>query len=433
MTTHPAQIANSSGISLAMVVKDGGQFLTPLLMEAKRWVDEIIIGDTGSTDNSKDIALAAGAKVIDITWQDDFSTARNEVLRECSYNWILSIDTDEQIAPKDWQVLADFSRDARNNQQSVAVAVAIRNYLPAGTHRRGKIAVPNPDPHQFTDQAISPAFIPSTRTRLFPNSKFIEFRGIVHETVDASLREACIAVVELPVVVHNFGNLVETTQKNGFYLKLALDQTRHQPHEAEAWSHLATAAINCGDLSEALAAIDRSLILNPGNAANRLSLGWLLKKNGQLDTADMQLAAVAGLGSVSDLELAEASHMRSQIAMVQRRKDDVKSLLGIALRLDPSNGFFQNTLGVWLMSQGKTEEAKVALKNSLSSIPLEVDPWLNLGMLYEKSGDAEKALQNFQKAFSLTNDNAKLNAAIGRVTMMLENKATTKKEPCSTK
>jgi len=125
--------------------------------------------------------------------------------------------------------------------------------------------------------------------------------------------------------------------------------------------------------------------------------------------------------------------MRSQIAMVQRRKDDVKSLLGIALRLDPSNGFFQNTLGVWLMSQGKTEEAKVALKNSLSSIPLEVDPWLNLGMLYEKSGDAEKALQNFQKAFSLTNDNAKLNTAIGRVTMMLENKATTKKEPCSTK
>lgn len=426
---HPGETSDPSGISLAMIVKDGGKFLAPLLEEASKWVDEIVIGDTGSTDNSKELAIEAGAKVIDVLWQDDFSAARNEVQSLCKGHWILCLDADQRIAPNDWNTLADFARDPQNRQQPVAVSLMTRNYLAAGIHRRGKVTVPDPDPHQISDQPISSGFIPTDRVRFFPNRKGIEFRSIFHETVEASLREACIPVVELPPIIHHLGSLEENSLKNDFYFKLAHTKTRHQPHDAVAWSELATAAINCGDYSEALAAIDRALILNPANPVNRLTLGWLLKKNGQLDTADMQLAAVASLGGVSDLELAEASHLRAQIGMVQRRNEDVVSLLAIAMRLDPENGFIQNTLGVWLMAQGQYEKAMQMLENARDKIPLEIDPWINLGLVYEETGNTEAALEHLQKAFSMDMNNPKVNAAIGRLTMALEKEAT-KKKPC---
>ncbi len=413
-----------------MIVMDGDQFLAPLLKEAKLWVDEIIIGVTGSNGNIKEIATDAGATVLDIPWQDDFSAARNEVQRACSSHWILSLDADEQISPNDWRVLVDFTAGSANQQQPVAVSLTTRNYLISGIHSRGKVAVPDPDPHQLAARPLSSSFVPTCKVRLFPNRKGIEYRSIFQETVESSLREACIPIVELPAVIHHLGNLTVDTRRDEFHFKMALSKTRHQPHDAVAWSELATAAIKCGDLSEALAAVDRALILNPGNPANRLCLGWLFKKNGQLDAADMQLAAVAGLGTVSDIELAEASHMRAQIAMVQRREDIVTSLLGMALRLDPANGFYLNTLGVWLLSQGKRMEARRALEKARENIPLEIDPWLNLGLLYEEAGNIEQALVHLQQAFSLCADNAKLNAAIGRVTIMLERK--TQKEPCST-
>jgi Tfp pilus assembly protein PilF len=432
ITKHPAPNSLSSGISLAMIVNDGGKFLAPLLEEAKLWVDEIIIGDTGSTDGSQEVAIASGAKVLDITWQDDFSTARNEVQRACSGHWVLSLDADDLISSSDWQALVDFATDHHNLQQPVATTLLTRKYLASGVYKRGKVAVPNNDPHQVFENPISAGFIPSQRVRLFPNLKFVEFRGILHENVEASLREACIPIIELPVVVHHLGSLTAKPHKDASTFKLALAKTRHQPHDAKAWAELSAVAIDCGDLPEALAAIDRALILNPGNAGNRLTLGWLLKKNGQLDTADMQLAAVAGLAGVSDLELADASHLRAQIAMVQRRKEDVISLLGMALRLDPDNGFFQNTLGMWLLSQGKSEDARRVLECARQAIPLEVGPWLNLGLLYEELDQPEPALQHLQQAFALQENNARVNAAIGRVTMMLEREASKKNEPCPT-
>ena len=49
-------------ISVAMIVKNEAQDLANCLNTVKDWVDEIIILDSGSTDNTKEIALNYGAK-----------------------------------------------------------------------------------------------------------------------------------------------------------------------------------------------------------------------------------------------------------------------------------------------------------------------------------------------------------------------------------
>lgn len=56
---------------------------------------ELIVVDTGCTDGSVDIARKYADKVVQFTWCNDFSAARNAGLRECTGEWFLYLDDDE--------------------------------------------------------------------------------------------------------------------------------------------------------------------------------------------------------------------------------------------------------------------------------------------------------------------------------------------------
>lgn len=60
------------------------------------WADEIIVLDSGSTDQTVSLAKASGAKVYEEPFTD-FSTQKNKVLSYASCDWILLIDADERI------------------------------------------------------------------------------------------------------------------------------------------------------------------------------------------------------------------------------------------------------------------------------------------------------------------------------------------------
>ena len=64
-------------ISLCMIVKNEEAVLARCLDSLRGLMDEIIIVDTGSTDNTKEIALKYTDKVYDFSWGDDFAAARN--------------------------------------------------------------------------------------------------------------------------------------------------------------------------------------------------------------------------------------------------------------------------------------------------------------------------------------------------------------------
>ncbi len=84
-------------ISLCMIVKNESHNLLRLLESVKNHVDEIIIVDTGSTDNSIEIALQFGANISQVGWNDDFSAARNHALIQAKGDWIIVLDADEQL------------------------------------------------------------------------------------------------------------------------------------------------------------------------------------------------------------------------------------------------------------------------------------------------------------------------------------------------
>ena len=60
-----------------MIVKNEEAVLGRCLESIKDMVDEIIIVDTGSMDNTKNIAKRYTDKIYDFPWCDDFSAARN--------------------------------------------------------------------------------------------------------------------------------------------------------------------------------------------------------------------------------------------------------------------------------------------------------------------------------------------------------------------
>ena len=71
-------------ISACLIVKNESLLLSRCLESLRSFVDEIIVVDTGSTDNTIEIAHSHGAQVKYFTWIDDFSAARNESLRHAS-------------------------------------------------------------------------------------------------------------------------------------------------------------------------------------------------------------------------------------------------------------------------------------------------------------------------------------------------------------
>lgn len=86
-------------LSLAMIVRDAEATLERALKVALPFCDELVVVDTGSTDQTIEIANQQGAKVFNFPWCDDFAVARNEAFLHCTGDWILWLDADDVIAP----------------------------------------------------------------------------------------------------------------------------------------------------------------------------------------------------------------------------------------------------------------------------------------------------------------------------------------------
>jgi glycosyltransferase involved in cell wall biosynthesis len=71
-------------LSLAMIVKNEARCLARCLRSIKHVVDEIVIVDTGSTDDTIKIAAEFGGKISHFEWVNDFSAARNFALDQSS-------------------------------------------------------------------------------------------------------------------------------------------------------------------------------------------------------------------------------------------------------------------------------------------------------------------------------------------------------------
>lgn len=103
VTEHLLKHKLSISISLCLIVKNEKQVLARCLDSVKDAVDEIIIVDTGSDDDTKKIASRYTELIYDFPWIDDFAAARNFAFDHANKDYIFWLDADDVLEEEDQQ------------------------------------------------------------------------------------------------------------------------------------------------------------------------------------------------------------------------------------------------------------------------------------------------------------------------------------------
>ncbi len=85
-------------LSVALITCNEEQNLRRTL-ESVRWADQIVVVDSGSTDRTLEIARSFNAEIIERPWPG-FAAQKNFALSQCTGQWILSLDADEELSPE---------------------------------------------------------------------------------------------------------------------------------------------------------------------------------------------------------------------------------------------------------------------------------------------------------------------------------------------
>lgn len=108
-------------LSLAMIVKNEQDTLERCLNSVKDALDEIIIVDTGSTDQTIEIAKKFTDKVYNFEWIDDFSAARNFAFSKATKEYTMWLDADDIMDKENLQKLIDLKSTLGKSTDSVVM------------------------------------------------------------------------------------------------------------------------------------------------------------------------------------------------------------------------------------------------------------------------------------------------------------------------
>ncbi len=212
-------------VSLCMIVKNEENYLPSCLNSIKDIVDEIIIVDTGSTDKTVDIAKSFGAKVYYFPWHNNFSEARNESLKHATKDWILILDADDELSPKNQENLKDLLY--RQLDENAIYYFETLNYY-------GNIV---------DDNSITINLNP----RLFKNNHGTHYEGEIHNQLVYS-ENKYKAIYQLMQINH-YGYMtksIESKNKRNRNIPILNDQIKKDPNDSFAHFNLGTeyAALN---------------------------------------------------------------------------------------------------------------------------------------------------------------------------------------------
>jgi hypothetical protein len=178
-------------VSVCMIVKNEALHLERCLLSVQGLASEIWVADTGSQDQTQEIARCFTPHVWQIPWNNHFAEARNHSIAQATGDWILILDADEWLTDETRKGLPKFL-----SQQDHTV------------------------PRVFNFLAHTPGEVPLFTRALFPNLTGFAFKGRVHETL--RWHGALPEHIHCPqwVIGHEPGDLAVRKRKAAAYLPL---------------------------------------------------------------------------------------------------------------------------------------------------------------------------------------------------------------------
>lgn len=98
-------------LSVIIITKNEEEHISRCL-ESVNWADEIIVLDSGSSDNTVELCRDNTNKVFITDWPG-FGIQKQRALDKASHDWVLSLDADEQVSP---DLRAEIEQAMQNNQ-----------------------------------------------------------------------------------------------------------------------------------------------------------------------------------------------------------------------------------------------------------------------------------------------------------------------------
>ncbi|MFB0515825.1 MAG: glycosyltransferase, partial [Candidatus Neomarinimicrobiota bacterium] len=223
-------------LSVCMIVRDEALMLPDCLTSVAGVADQLVVVDTGSTDDTIAIARSFGAQIHHFEWIDDFAAARNESLRHATGDWIFWLDADERLVPSSIEPLR---RLLTTPKRPTIYQVQIRNL-----------------------RADQMSYTLSMSHRLFSRHPKLRFSGRIHEQVHPSLKAAGGVEKSSNVVLEHQGYALDPEKLRA---KLERNQTlletmvAEQPESAYAHYTLGQNYALLDDHDQALQAYLRAL------------------------------------------------------------------------------------------------------------------------------------------------------------------------------
>ncbi len=278
-------------ISVCVIARDEAQTLGACLASAAPVADEIIVVDTGSSDDTPTIALAHGARVVHAPWQDDFAAARNVALGEARGTWILSLDADEVLSID----AAEGLRSAVSEAGAPALRLPIEEIGGTGDIETIHFAVrlfrrapghrwQRPVHERVTAAATEYAALPirhhgyataASRTMRLERNRILLERAVAEAPSDAELRQ------RLAATLFAQGDAYAAAA----HAEAALRRTRSTMTGLLAIDTLSRARLAAGDVSGAANACRTALALRPDWIDVRLVLAEACQRAGKVDEA----------------------------------------------------------------------------------------------------------------------------------------------------
>ncbi|VAX17223.1 Glycosyl transferase, group 2 family protein [hydrothermal vent metagenome] len=244
-------------LALLMIVKDEEANVGRAIESVKDIVDEIVVVDTGSVDQTPDIAEKLGANVHHFKWTGDYSAARNACLEKAGADWVLWLDADEMISKTDHAKIKELI-----NQDDVDGYYLIqRNYC----HGLGRDDWTKAE-GEYPDMELSHAgFTQNPALRLFRRVKGIKWEGSVRENVEPDDTSTRWVTTAAEVVCHHYGyagapaGLIE---KRKMHIDLAREKAGAKKKDPQSWFELGTMLFEAGEWEECIKPFTRAFKLD---------------------------------------------------------------------------------------------------------------------------------------------------------------------------
>lgn len=367
-----------------MIVRNEAERLERCLHSVAGFVDEMVVVDTGSVDDTAAIAASCGASVHHLAWPGDFAPARNHALDLVRGDWVLVLDADEWLRPEARSPLR-----ALMEQPQVLLINLLRQEVGA---------------------AQSPF---SSVSRLFRRHAAIRWSRHYHAMVDdsvASLLEQephwqVLACGEPALVHEGYRPDLLAASGKAARLRQAMEaELAARPGDPYACAKLGALEVSQGQRARGIALLEEGLAgVGPGSVAERYEL---LLHLAIARSPEQPAAAAALYRQALDLPMEERLTLGARLnlgALLLRQGalEEAAALTAAVTRLCPELPLAWFNLGLIERQRGRLMEAITAYRQALTLAPQHADAQRNLAAALLLAGDIPGARDGFRRAIAL--------------------------------